>query len=70
MSDQWRPFEPSREECTRALLHDDLERGIVKLPPYCNRHVDCDEADARARLAGRYRADHCHDECCEECFGS
>lgn len=44
----------------------------------CNRHSDCDAADKKVREAGgrdlpyggkSYRADHCHDECCEECFG-
>jgi len=35
----------------------------------CNRHDDCDAADAKARLAGAYSASHCHDECCEDCFG-
>lgn len=35
----------------------------------CNRHADCDKADRMARRGGRHRAEHCHDECCEECFG-
>lgn len=35
----------------------------------CNLHVDCDAADARARDKGRWRAKHCHDDCCEDCFG-
>lgn len=44
----------------------------------CNRHNDCDAADERAvanspkDYYGRpvyTSADHCHDECCEECFG-
>lgn len=36
----------------------------------CNRHPDCDAADAKARANGRYSfADHCHDDCCEDCFG-
>jgi len=44
----------------------------------CNRHDDCDAADERARTQGPkdyygrpvyFRAEHCHDECCEECFG-
>lgn len=35
----------------------------------CNRHEDCDAADAKER--GRYGvAEHCHDDCCEECFGN
>lgn len=35
----------------------------------CNRHDDCGAADEKARAAGRLSAEHCHDECCEECFG-
>ena len=46
----------------------------------CNRHADCDEAEARFRQQhpnGKFVApytvvylpDHCHDEACEECFG-
>lgn len=35
----------------------------------CNRHADCNAADAKMRAAGG-RAEHCHDECCEDCFGS
>jgi hypothetical protein len=43
----------------------------------CNRHDNCDEAEERAvaRNPGMTRADihtsfHCHDEECEDCFGS
>lgn len=36
----------------------------------CNRHYDCDEANALARRAGYPAASHCHDEDCEDCFGS
>lgn len=44
----------------------------------CNRHDDCDAADAEVRAEGRKdrygmtltRADHCNDDCCEDCFGS
>lgn len=35
----------------------------------CNRHTDCDAANEKAKAAGRLGAEHCHDECCEECFG-
>lgn len=36
----------------------------------CNRHTDCDAADARSLAGGVYLyAEHCHDDCCEECFG-
>lgn len=36
----------------------------------CNMHLDCDAADDRAKAKGFIRADHCHDECCEDCFGA
>lgn len=36
----------------------------------CNRHADCASADEKAKAAGRYSADHCHDDCCEDCFGT
>jgi hypothetical protein len=38
----------------------------------CNKHNDCDKADAdyRARGSGAFSASHCHDDCCEDCFGS
>jgi len=43
----------------------------------CNRHSDCDAAEAAvlARNPGKTAADisltfHCHDEDCEDCFGS
>ena len=35
----------------------------------CNRHCDCAAADAKAASKGRTRADHCHDDECEDCFG-
>lgn len=39
-------------------------------PRTCNRHVDCDAADARAKiLDGRDSAEHCNDEFCEDCLG-
>lgn len=36
----------------------------------CNRHLDCDAADRAAQERGASRASHCHDDCCEECFGN
>jgi hypothetical protein len=33
----------------------------------CNRHADCDAADAKAIAAGRLTADHCDDSCCSDC---
>lgn len=35
----------------------------------CNKHVDCARANMEAEKRGEY-AVHCHDDCCEECFGS
>lgn len=39
-------------------------------PPTCNKHIDCDAADAAAQAKGERGAVHCHDDCCEDCFGS
>ncbi len=36
----------------------------------CNRHVDCDAAEARWRANRPWFHFHCYDECCEECFGN
>lgn len=36
----------------------------------CNRHADCEAVNRAADAAGKRRPDHCHDDCCEECFGS
>lgn len=59
----------------RARRHDacgaDLPGSAVQPAVLsCNRHADCGAADARAVENGRPRADHCHDDCCEDCFGS
>lgn len=35
----------------------------------CNMHSDCEEADAKAKAKG-FRAEHCRDECCSDCFGN
>lgn len=56
-----------------------LRGGFVIAPDHkreCNRHSDCDAADAKAHAdwkAGKRRGpytDHCYDEGCEDCFGS
>jgi hypothetical protein len=44
-------------------------------PRSCNRHDDCDKAEATWRewnphKGGPPASFHCHDECCEECFGN
>lgn len=36
----------------------------------CNLHDDCNAADEKAKARGRMWASHCHDDCCEDCFGS
>lgn len=50
--------------------HPPVDGGYSGVPRKrtCNRHDDCDAADARAASKGK-RTDHCHDDCCEECFG-
>lgn len=37
----------------------------------CNRHADCDAAEAKERAGGRisFIGFHCHDDECEDCFG-
>jgi len=35
----------------------------------CNRHNDCDKADADVKAKGGFAASHCHDDECEDCFG-
>ena len=62
--------------CDAIQALDALElakRGAVTEPSEakrsCNRHIDCGAAEARALAAGRRWPDHCHDDCCEDCFG-
>lgn len=47
----------------------------IKVKRSCNRHDDCDEAERkvmekhgieRHQISASF---HCHDECCEDCFG-
>ena len=48
-----------------------VEREILEKKS-CNRHADCQEADENYRKAHKQvfgGADHCHDECCSDCFG-
>lgn len=71
-------------EDDRGVLHVYSEKNIklVVAKPIdpinsCNRHRDCDAADATVAASGRRnewgmpvtRASHCHDDCCEDCFG-
>lgn len=36
----------------------------------CNRHIDCDKANAESLARGLGYASHCHKDDCEDCFGS
>jgi hypothetical protein len=56
--------ESIQQAVTKALTHLDPE------PRKCNCHEDCDAADAKAKAMGHLGADHCHDDCCEDCFGT
>ena len=38
-------------------------------PNTCNIHNDCAAANAKAVANGKLWADHCHNDCCEDCFG-
>lgn len=63
-------------ECARQMREWRAKNRPQKTPTSkpekrtCNRHSDCDEADRLARERGARAASHCHDDCCEECFGS
>jgi hypothetical protein len=64
MSEQWGPD-------VRDVVAANAEHAAKGKPRQCNRHFDCEEADRKAKAAGRFLyADHCHDDCCEDCFGS
>lgn len=54
---------------------EEIEHGLSLVSPAeirsCNRHSNCDKADQAAKDKGyKDGADHCHDDCCEDCFGS
>lgn len=51
-------------EQIKKLLAQPVEL-TVPVVRTCNRHLDCDAAEAKFR-----DVDHCHDETCEDCFGS
>jgi hypothetical protein len=44
--------------------------GSVSAIRSCNRHSDCAKADIEAKARGAFAASHCHDDCCEDCFGN
>lgn len=60
---------PEKTTVSAAALTHLEERQLPKRND-CNRHVDCAAADEKAKAKGRGFADHCHDDCCEECFGN
>lgn len=56
----------------KARINATVAEALTHLDPKprpCNRHDDCDAADAKARKSGLLGAEHCHDDCCEDCFG-
>lgn len=53
-----------------SLPAQPAQGGASKPVTTCNRHSDCDAADEKARAKGALHADHCHDDCCSECFGN
>lgn len=64
-------------ELNPAALQDAKEHAPNDAPVIrnsCNRHDDCEAADAAyiAKHGGMLPIPnfHCHDECCEDCFGS
>lgn len=68
------PFtRPPTELATRtynAVRQAAKEVASLSKPRSCNRHNDCDQADIEAKARGRILgAEHCHDDCCEDCFG-
>ena len=46
-----------------------VPKEVTPSPRSCNRHLDCDAADAKVKAEGGFYASHCHDDCCEDCFG-
>jgi len=56
------------------ILGQGADAVLVSVPPKpkrtCNMHEDCDAADARAVARGSLYSYHCHDDECEDCFGT
>ena len=57
-------------EYRASLPAQPAQGGASKPVTTCNRHSECDAADEKARAKGALHADHCHDDCCSECFGN
>jgi len=55
------------EAASTSIKADDYDSVIVLR--HCNRHSDCNEADADTLLGFGRLADHCKLEACEDCFG-
>ena len=51
----------------RKPTEENVLRNLVRS---CNRHDDCYKADLDVKSRGGIAAAHCHDEFCEECFGT
>ena len=67
---------PTRTEVT-FQVRDPLSPPIPLGKRSCNRHFDCEDAEAKvlARNPGMKKIDigfnfHCHNDECEDCFGS
>jgi hypothetical protein len=61
------------KDIAKEKIQDVVAKALTHMDPTpreCNRHKDCDAADAKAKEKGRLGAEHCHDECCDDCFGS
>jgi len=54
----------------RILQETVTLRDITPHDNICNRHDDCCLADQKARESGLISANHCHDDCCEDCYGT
>lgn len=64
---------PANEEQAHggSITHG-MAPNLQAVPPStrsCNRHQDCDEADADTTLGHGRKADHCDELYCEDCFG-
>lgn len=63
----WNPSGvPQNDEQPQVEANPD---GVQPPARSCNRHKDCDEADRDTLLGHGRRADHCHEETCEDCYG-
>jgi hypothetical protein len=60
---------PANDEHAHIKRMTTDRRAVVPGVRSCNRHADCDEADIDTLLGHGRRADHCHEEFCEDCFG-